>query len=607
MMLASLSQANDKQNTTPNEPQEIVNLPQANHLQTALSVAKQKNLATHPTWLGLLYYPTEGKAKGQSRVVNEFNSKTNQDKFFVSPQGAGDPSAELHAMLTALFNPHQNQQNSVQCRFPARTHWLKQQLSLSDNDIPTVNCSDFDAWFAKINPQASSVIFASEYLNNPPSAFAHSFLRFDNPSPTHYYLNYTPKTTEGESFAKFAYKSSIGGNAGEFTINDYETGIISYLDKEGRDIWQYSLNLTAEQHQQLARQVYEIKDQILPYYLLSDNCASEILELLNTLLPHKNLLKSHTPMTSPAQIMRALQQADLVKNTLFTPSAITTQQAHRNQQQFPQFIKTSILNQTNPLLSPKLSRIDLGYHRTEAHPASTNDDKNSKNALSLGYRMVYHDALDRPTGYPFGSQVTALAMGVRATDDANTDKLKLDYATLLDVRLLSPINTAKGDKSKTSWGVKVGLEQVQDGLRQQADNEHLVGNVKLEYGRALGYGQPISQGDLPPNLCYGLGAVSAQVGKGLYHGYRTGIGANVGCIQQFGQNWRGLLELSLPYWVSGDSDSERYWQPKLSLGTQFDVTKDNAVRVTASREWLPKDKMNDNVDTVAVKWLHYFE
>jgi hypothetical protein len=86
-----------------------------------------------------------------------------------------------------------------------------------------------------------------------------------------------------------------------------------------------------------------------------------------------------------------------------------------------------------------------------------------------------------------------------------------------------------------------------------------------------------------------------------------GVGVNVGCNAELRPNWRAISELKLPFWLSGDSDNESYWQPKLSIGSQYDINQTNAIRVTASREWLPKSDSIHNVDEVALKWLHYFE
>lgn len=583
-------------------------------LTQALTTAKQKNLANSVAWRRFLYFADTPNPKGDvSRVVNRFNSAANQRKFFVADSGSHDPQAELQATLTALFDPTLTGDKAVACRFPARVTWLKQQLNLSDAQLPAIDCPSYQAWQAKVAPpsslQSASIVFANEYLDSLPSAFAHSFLRFDSPEP--YYLNYTPRVVEGENQAKFAYKSAIAGNAGEFAIINYAQGIQDYKVNQGRDVWAYRLKLSETQLRQLTDQVYEIKDQILPYYLLDKNCASEILVLLNTLFPQKNYLANLHTTIAPAQLVRRLQQEGLIEKVTFEPSATTRQQAKRNLTAADHPITTNdesiVASRNDPQLANPLRYWSLGY----AYQDRPNAD--SLNALQLGYRLVYHDPLDRPTGYPIGSQLTGLSADVLINPDADDGQntLQIEQATLIKLRSFNPVNTAK---HKSAWGLDVGLQQAFDKARYQSHNatasdkdSHLVGNIGLEYGKSVAYGSPLAgSGELPPNVCYALGNLATQFGKGLDKGFRVGVGANVGCLQQFGDNWRGLFEVKLPYWLSGDNSDERYWQPSVSIGTQYDLTKNHAFRLLASREFLGSHSA-DTADKVSVSYVHYYE
>ncbi len=591
-------------------------------LSDALQQAQQEQLASHRAWQRLLYYPEPSPSfttTGQthpSRVVNRFNPLSQQQQFFIHPAGATNPQAELDSLLTALFNPTDTGNGAAQCRFPARSQWLINTLGIDRAALPKVDCSDLGAWLNKIQPASVSVIFASEYLDNPASAFAHSFLRFDNPDINNqYYLNFTPKVTDGEPFAKFAYKSSIGGNAGEFTMTNYAKGIADYVQRDGRDVWQYQLNLSDAQVQQLAYQTWEIKDQILPYYLLKDNCASEILVLLNGLFPQKNYLANNSPMVSPAQVVRLLQKEGLISTTAFTPSKYTSRQAYLNQphvyddkaatEPLSSNTVANLTNRGNPALANPLSRFDIGTHHQSANHTD-NTTQTSHHALTLNYRLVYHDALDKTEGYPIGNQLTALSASISLSDSDRLDKLQLQQLGLFDVRVLHPINSAqKGN----SWGANVGLQRVFDGIRTDA-RDHLVTNVSAALGKSYALGQPHDPhqlGELPANICYGMTSLAAQFGKGIYHGYRTGLGINLGCMAELNPDWRTTAELKLPYWLSGDSTSERYWQPKLDIGTQYDINRHHAIRVTASREWLPNSAHSKHLDEVTLKWLHYFE
>ena len=330
-------------------------------------------------------------------------------------------------------------------------------------------------------------------------------------------------------------------------------------------------------------------------------------------------------MISPAQVVRMLNRENLIRSTNFSPSTPTVMQAQlnaRNAANHPKNLNNTHQNialssqilpsRDNPVLANPLSRFDIGVSQQSFDRVSGRPKLDSNQAITLNYRMVYRDALDKIDGYPIGSQLTALSMGLSIHDNADQqDSVQLEQLGLFDVRSFHPINSAK---KGISWGGNIGLQRVFEGIKainkddHSATGDHLVANISGEFGKsvALGSAAP-NTGDMPANICYGLGTIAAQFGKGLYHGYRAGLGVNVGCNAELRPNWRAISELKLPFWISGDSDNESYWQPKLSIGSQYDINQTNAIRVTASREWLPKSDIIDNVDEVGLKWLHYFD
>lgn len=530
------------------------------NLDDILQTVQEKKLYQHTTWQRLLYYDNFS----QSRMLNHFNSDKNIQDFFVSRQGATNPQDEMTNILHSLLSENDTKLGnfSVQCRFPARTHWLKQQLNLA---FSPANCQDFDDWLKKINPQSLSLVFTDEYLDNPASAFAHIFLKFDNDSGDEYYFNYAPKTPTDKNMVKFAYKTMISGNAGEFSINHYDKNIQKYLNK-GRNVWHYRLNLDKEQTLQLARQVYEIKNQTLPYYLIDENCASEILVLLNTLFPSKNYLAKSSVMIAPSQIVRQLGDDGLIAQETFIPA----------NQHFgtKDSTLTESISQNNPLKAHALSRLTVGV-----------SSNNEQSATQIGYRLVYHDILDKPIGYRFGKYLTGLDIGVEIGKKHN----QLTHATLINMQNFKPINLAKQTAEK-SWSVDVGLKQVADNFDNR---KHLVANANLGYGMSQAFGEKKN------NLCYQLGTLITQVGKGLDTGYRVGIGADMGCVYQFDEKLRGLVNVSLPYWVK-----QNVWQPNVAVGVQYDIGKNRAIRLNAEKHWL-KDKKLD--DKFAISYLTYFE
>ena len=86
--------------------------------------ARANNLARDPYWLALLHYRTKAW-----RFAGDPVSEITSADFFLSPQGATDPDAELAATLTGLFKPAgQDPDAHAQCRFVARHQWLRKSL-----------------------------------------------------------------------------------------------------------------------------------------------------------------------------------------------------------------------------------------------------------------------------------------------------------------------------------------------------------------------------------------------------------------------------------------------------------------------------------------------
>lgn len=134
---------------------------------------------------------------------------------------------------------------------------------------------------------------------------------------------------------KYTYQGFTGID-GKFTLEPYQQKIQQYRDHQGRDIWQFRLQLSDDEVQQLARQVWEIQSQTLTYRLFTDNCASEILVLLNNLRENSDLLNDFHHMIAPAGMVR-----HLAKTGWLDLAQIDFEPSQKSQQQFIKKPKTS--------------------------------------------------------------------------------------------------------------------------------------------------------------------------------------------------------------------------------------------------------------------------
>lgn len=617
--------------------------------------ATKQALAEHPTWRRMLYLKDKKAGDAHHKASKADISPIDNPKYFVSPNGKVSPQAELDAMLELMLMPASSSSAQLQarqaalCRFPARVHWLKEQLSLTDGQIAPYACPEFDAWMAKLDPQRLSVVFAEEYLDNPLSAFGHTLMLIDsakslaNPADIDaaHALNDTVAGDANDNFVVYAAKSMTGKYPNEITIDPFPEKLAYYIQHDERDVWTYPLQLTQAEVQQIMRHVWETKDLGLPYYFTTDNCASEILRYIDIVRPEGSLLAKLPYVVVPSDVVRLLTKEGLIseQDQQYLPADDTLRQAKLNQAKLtPSQPDTAKLMNKSPLPTSIISANDK-LLSVPIQPASNNPNSGhplqrvmigvgQKGDLGYGelsFRAGFNDLLDRPDGYPQHFDLEGLSASVRVYEsDGNTNnshpndkqnQVVLQDLTLLRGRSFNPINSGRSGKN---WGLNLGATRVNDGSEpsDSAHNgDHLVANATFELGQSLAFGSPrAGTGELPPQLCYALGNASAQVGKGLNNGWRAGIGVNLGCRYQVSTKLRAHAEVAVPYWYHGDIDqaadsktdskaSGHYWQPIASLGVQYDIDRTQAVRLQGNYEF--QDRVRDQ-DDVQIVYVRYF-
>ncbi|WP_348549439.1 DUF4105 domain-containing protein [Psychrobacter sp. KFRI-CH2-11] len=601
------------------------------------------SLAEHTTWRRLLYFLDDKKSlfnKGASKSL--IDSPT----FFLSTDGQHDAGAELDALLVALAEqrvappeskPRSDAQSAI-CRFPARTHWLTQRLGIDSSSLQA-DCPELTEWMAMLNPEQLSIVFAEEYLDNPISAFAHTLLRIDSPisaadpSQIHhaYALNDTVDGDPDDAFAVYAIKATSGGYNNRIEIDPYPEKLAKYLKDDERDAWTYQLDLTPAEVRQIILHVWETKDLDIPYYFTTDNCASEILRLIDVVRPEQDLLSQLPYVVIPSDVVKLLDEESLLADARYTPSDSTVRQAELNKAKAAALgyqnltnddasnIQSAARNVASSISAgDKKTIIDHGIIASDNNPVDRHPlqvaqigvgQRGDNGYLDVGMRLGFHDTLDRAAGFPQFFNLEALAATVRFYETDNSkdhepDRVVLENFTILRGRSFNPVNTAKQGKT---WGASVEATRVNDGS-QPSGRDHLVGSAGYETGWSWALSSPkAGSGEMPPQLCYALLSGKGQTGRGIHKGFRIGAGVNAGCDYQINNQLRAQAQLQLPYWYHGSSDDpdvrSHYWQPISSIGLQYDIDKNQAVRINASYEWQERIDANDDIQ---LSYRRYF-
>ncbi|MEL0027710.1 MAG: hypothetical protein VW625_03455, partial [Perlucidibaca sp.] len=75
-----------------------------------------------------------------------------QSGFFLSPQGHTNALAELDAELDAFAAPWAGKPDDAPaCRWPARRHWLAEQLPARAAHWPEPDCPALDTWMQALD------------------------------------------------------------------------------------------------------------------------------------------------------------------------------------------------------------------------------------------------------------------------------------------------------------------------------------------------------------------------------------------------------------------------------------------------------------------------
>ena len=301
------------------------------YLATLLQQADTLGLANSRGWRALLHYkPGNGWTRWESQA--------DDPAFFLAEDGKTEPGKELHATLRALAMPVQGDVNQhPQCRFPARFHWLVQQLDIDPARFRTVRCEQLEAWFDTLRPGSLTLVFPAAYINSPSSMFGHTLLRV-NPDDYRkdaalvaYALNYAANADATDSALLFSIKGLIGGYPGVFSIVPYYEKIREYRDLENRDVWEYSLDFSRDELFQLMRHAWEVRHIQFDYYFLTENCSYHMLSLMEAARPELDLTSAFDIKAIPSDTVRAVYDAGLVRGSHYRPATTTVIRHHASQ------------------------------------------------------------------------------------------------------------------------------------------------------------------------------------------------------------------------------------------------------------------------------------
>ncbi|HEY8946149.1 MAG TPA: DUF4105 domain-containing protein, partial [Polyangiaceae bacterium] len=302
-----------------------VSVASAAEIEAWVASARSLGLARTTQWLRLGHY--------RSGLFGGWASEADARGFFLASEGKHDPEAELVATLRALFSAGPDDDATGRqhpfCRFPARRKFLVEALGIPVARLPGRRCTRLTQYLSELRAVGATLVFSSYYLNNPASAFGHTFLRIEKRGKQtpeggsdllDYGVDYSASVDTGNALL-YAIKGLLGLFPGYFRKIPYYTKVREYNDFESRDLWEYELALSPSEMEYVAAHLWELGSTYFAYYYLSENCSYHVLGLLEAASPRLSLLDGLGWPVVPAETVKALfRNPGLVRAVHYRPS-----------------------------------------------------------------------------------------------------------------------------------------------------------------------------------------------------------------------------------------------------------------------------------------------
>ncbi|KYG64474.1 hypothetical protein AZI85_03405 [Bdellovibrio bacteriovorus] len=296
-------------------------VPDSSSAAKVLQIAQTKKLAEDRQWQKLLHFERD------TFFVTE--SQIDSPNFFLSVKGKKDPHAELEATIQAFFQePPADVNEHAQCKFPARYQWLKDHLKNENILWKDLKCDRYLAFAKGMQGESVSLVFSSYYLNNPSSAFGHTFLRVNKAAEQDgqrhelldYGLNYAAEADTNNAFL-YGFKGLFGLFPGQFRAIPYYYKVREYNNAESRDLWEYELDIKPRAVSMLVAHVWELGPAQIDYWYLTENCSYHMLSILEAADPNVDILAHLDHYVIPADTIRVLWiKTSLIKSYKYRPS-----------------------------------------------------------------------------------------------------------------------------------------------------------------------------------------------------------------------------------------------------------------------------------------------
>ena len=627
----------------------------ANQLQ---GVATVEEISAMQQWQHLLHFRSHS-------LLGFMESENDTDSFFISPVGKIDLKAEMLAEV-ALFSLNKQPDNeSLQCRFPARYQWLKQFYPSWQDQT----CSELQDWKNDIGAHKLTLIFPASYLNSPSSMYGHTLIRLDREDESKskllsYSVNFAANADPTDNELVFSYKGLAGGYPGVVSILPYYAKVNEYSHLEHRDVWEYQLNLTEQEVDQFVNHIWETKETEFDYFFFDENCSYRLLALLDASSERIDVAKNFSLKAMPIDTIRSLIDSDKVDSVEYRASSgvmlnqqqeqltgaqkewakkIVEETEYLNDENFillSEFEQAQILEVSisylrylvvkkkqhspenrkkslvllsarskialqdvfQPIVEPNI-RDDEGHltHRAMVAVGQQNEDK----FIDLQMRIAYHELMDLPDGFIRGGQIEMGALTLRGINRHKSSNSAEEKDFSLQLQRFSLINILSlGSRDYFQQPISWRVNGGLDRFIVAGSDLFAHLDVGGGYSFDLGFNRDIENSGKSPvdfGQIYGLLETRFKVSGQFENDYQLSAGAQLGWLYQGSQWQMNAYGSWLPSVLGDELD---YQDVVISLGSK--LARNVQLRLEGKQQWLTKSGQTVDGESISLGLNWYF-
>lgn len=396
------------------------------------------------------------------------NSEIANIEFFLADKSSQILETEFNTTVSLLKGLHGQE---IACSYPARYTWLKSQMDLPDYNLSL--CKELTKFLDSMQKDNVSLVFSSEYLNSPSSAFGHVLIIFKDQDISLELADvvHFAAETDNSGFIPYSYKGFSGKYFGYFQREKFFQKIYEYNTLEQRYMYIYTLDFDKDQILKILYHLYELRKAAFKYYFLDDNCASKVIDLLdmsndaqryndkNSVLPIESIKRYkeriinaqtlipfvdkidyliHKMNSEELKIFKRIIKyneqpdnsnlSDIVKEALVYYSQFQFRKLHKSYKNYDAIMNLTYrphkikVDNLTPINNTKPSQIGLGGYR-----------KKQKTGVSLHFRPVLSGLMDMPKNRLQESKLSVLETYI----DIEDEKYHIEKLNILSMKSLA--------------------------------------------------------------------------------------------------------------------------------------------------------------------------